>query len=75
MEPCGSPGPVADGIQVTPRTADGKRSGPDTVVRGAEEVGVLVAHNAYAPVTPSQPTGLSGASPTTTTLRIARPTP
>ncbi|MCI3271516.1 hypothetical protein [Streptomyces cylindrosporus] len=37
--------PASDGIHVTPLTAAGKRSGADTVVRGAEEVGGLVAHN------------------------------
>jgi hypothetical protein len=37
--------PAADGIHVTPLTATGKRSGADTIVRGAKEVGGLVAHN------------------------------
>ncbi|MFI1922175.1 hypothetical protein [Streptomyces sp. NPDC020377] len=37
--------PAADGVHVTPLTAAGKRSGADTVVKGAEEVGGLVAHN------------------------------
>ncbi|CAM5514785.1 hypothetical protein [Streptomyces aurantiogriseus] len=37
--------PAADGIHVTPLTAAGKRSGADTVVKGAKEVGGLVAHN------------------------------
>ncbi|MFF4036838.1 hypothetical protein [Streptomyces sp. NPDC001816] len=35
--------PAADGIQVTPLTAAGQRSGADTVVKGAKEVGGLVA--------------------------------
>ncbi|SDP40848.1 hypothetical protein SAMN04487981_12230 [Streptomyces sp. cf386] len=37
--------PASDGIHVTPLSADGKRSGADTVVKGAKEVGGLVAHN------------------------------
>lgn len=37
--------PAADGVHVTPLTAAGKRSGADTVVKGTEEVGGLVAHN------------------------------
>lgn len=37
--------PAADGVHVTPLTAAGKRSGADTVVKGAKEVGGLVAHN------------------------------
>ncbi|MFF4591251.1 hypothetical protein [Streptomyces sp. NPDC001388] len=37
--------PAADGVHVTPLTAAGKRSGADTVVKGAREVGGLVAHN------------------------------
>ncbi len=37
--------PAADGIHVTPLTSAGKRSGTDTVVKGAKEVGGLVAHN------------------------------
>ncbi|MEV0634424.1 hypothetical protein AB0I77_05490 [Streptomyces sp. NPDC050619] len=37
--------PAADGIHVTPLTSAGKRSGADTVVKGAKEVGGLVAHN------------------------------
>ncbi|MFF4269594.1 hypothetical protein [Streptomyces sp. NPDC001536] len=37
--------PASDGIHVTPLTAAGKRSGADTVVKGAKEVGGLVAHN------------------------------
>ncbi|MFK0280860.1 hypothetical protein ACIQVL_10360 [Streptomyces sp. NPDC090499] len=36
--------PAADGVHVTPLTAAGKRSGADTVVKGAKEVGGLVAH-------------------------------
>ncbi|MEU9152510.1 hypothetical protein AB0D59_18630 [Streptomyces sp. NPDC048417] len=37
--------PAADGVHVTPLTAAGKRSGTATVVKGAQEVGGLVAHN------------------------------
>ncbi|TPQ23844.1 hypothetical protein [Streptomyces sporangiiformans] len=37
--------PASDGIHVTPLTKAGKRSGADTVVKGAKEVGGLVAHN------------------------------
>ncbi|WP_328874602.1 hypothetical protein OHT76_33590 [Streptomyces sp. NBC_00287] len=37
--------PASDGIHVTPLTSAGKRSGADTVVKGAKEVGGLVAHN------------------------------
>ncbi|MCX5330529.1 MULTISPECIES: hypothetical protein [unclassified Streptomyces] len=37
--------PASDGIHVTPLTAAGKRSGSDTIVKGAKEVGGLVAHN------------------------------
>ncbi|WP_406442022.1 hypothetical protein OHB00_38750 [Streptomyces sp. NBC_00631] len=37
--------PAADGVHVTPLSAAGKRSGADTVVKGAKEVGGLVAHN------------------------------
>ncbi|MFG2028901.1 hypothetical protein [Streptomyces sp. NPDC048825] len=37
--------PASDGIHVTPLTKAGKRSGSDTVVKGAKEVGGLVAHN------------------------------
>lgn len=37
--------PAADGIHVTPLTADLQRRGPDVVVAGAREVGGLVAHN------------------------------
>ncbi|MFF1440322.1 hypothetical protein [Streptomyces sp. NPDC058295] len=37
--------PAADGVHVTPLTAAGKRSSADTVVKGAKEVGGLVAHN------------------------------
>lgn len=37
--------PAADGVHVTPLTAAGKRSAKDTVVKGAKEVGGLVAHN------------------------------
>ncbi|MFJ9894488.1 hypothetical protein ACIQPR_14335 [Streptomyces sp. NPDC091280] len=37
--------PAADGVHVTPLTAAGTRSGADTVVKGAKEVGGLVAHN------------------------------
>ncbi|MFC4498178.1 MULTISPECIES: hypothetical protein [Streptomyces] len=37
--------PATDGVHVTPLTAAGKRSGADTVVKGAKEVGGLVAHN------------------------------
>ncbi|MER6121302.1 hypothetical protein ABT173_01090 [Streptomyces sp. NPDC001795] len=37
--------PAADGIHVTPLTSAGRRSGADTVVKGAKEVGGLVAHN------------------------------
>ncbi|MDV9174422.1 hypothetical protein R6V09_30485, partial [Streptomyces sp. W16] len=37
--------PAADGVHVTPLSAAGTRSGADTVVKGAKEVGGLVAHN------------------------------
>ncbi|MFE3852958.1 hypothetical protein ACFXPN_17685 [Streptomyces griseorubiginosus] len=37
--------PASDGVHVTPLTSAGKRSGADTVVKGAKEVGGLVAHN------------------------------
>ncbi|MFJ1968676.1 hypothetical protein ACIO93_08395 [Streptomyces sp. NPDC087903] len=37
--------PAADGVHVTPLTGAGKRSGADTVVKGAKEVGGLVAHD------------------------------
>ncbi|WP_329260199.1 hypothetical protein OG223_40820 [Streptomyces sp. NBC_01478] len=37
--------PAADGVHVTPLNAAGLRSGADTVVKGAKEVGGLVAHN------------------------------
>lgn len=37
--------PAADGVHVTPLTAALGRSGPDTVVRGTQEVGGLVAHD------------------------------
>lgn len=37
--------PASDGIHVTPLTSAGKRSGADTVVKGAKEVGGLVAHS------------------------------
>ncbi|WLW51320.1 hypothetical protein [Streptomyces sp. YU58] len=37
--------PASDGVHVTPLTAAGKRSAADTVVKGAKEVGGLVAHN------------------------------
>ncbi|WAZ24929.1 hypothetical protein STRCI_006386 [Streptomyces cinnabarinus] len=37
--------PASDGIHVTPLTSAGKRSGADTVVKGAKEVGGLVAHD------------------------------
>ncbi|MFK0105983.1 hypothetical protein [Streptomyces sp. NPDC091217] len=37
--------PAADGVHVTPLTTAGKRSGADTVVKGAKEVGGMVAHN------------------------------
>ncbi|MGW0820213.1 hypothetical protein [Streptomyces sp. NPDC002845] len=37
--------PASNGIHVTPLTAAGKRAGADTVVKGAKEVGGLVAHN------------------------------
>jgi len=37
--------PASDGIHVTPLTSAGKRSGADTIVKGAKEVGGLVAHN------------------------------
>ncbi|MET8975121.1 hypothetical protein ABZX85_05820 [Streptomyces sp. NPDC004539] len=37
--------PAADGVHVTPLTAAGQRSGADSVVKGAKEVGGLVAHN------------------------------
>ncbi|MGW2379562.1 hypothetical protein [Streptomyces sp. NPDC001658] len=37
--------PASDGVHVTPLTAAGKRSGADTVVKGAKEVGGLVAHD------------------------------
>ncbi|MGW3130136.1 hypothetical protein [Streptomyces sp. NPDC001123] len=44
--------PAADGVHVTPLTAAGKRSGADTVVEGAQEVGGLVAHaNGFALLT------------------------
>ncbi|MFF5138729.1 hypothetical protein ACFY6U_03085 [Streptomyces sp. NPDC013157] len=44
--------PAADGVHVTPLTAGGKRSGADTVVKGAKEVGGLVAHtNGFALLT------------------------
>ncbi|MFJ2818786.1 hypothetical protein [Streptomyces sp. NPDC087294] len=44
--------PAADGVHVTPLTAAGKRSGTDTVVKGAKEVGGLVAHdNGFALLT------------------------
>ncbi|WP_089104593.1 hypothetical protein [Streptomyces hyaluromycini] len=44
--------PAADGVHVTPLTAAGKRSGADTVVKGAKEVGGLVAHaNGFALLT------------------------
>ncbi|MFE4963329.1 hypothetical protein [Streptomyces sp. NPDC056660] len=36
---------AADGVHVTPLTTAGKRSGADTVVKGAKEVGGLVAHS------------------------------
>ncbi len=37
--------PAADGVHVTPLTSAGKRAGGDAVVKGAKEVGGLVAHN------------------------------
>ncbi|WP_328677204.1 hypothetical protein OG226_12840 [Streptomyces sp. NBC_01261] len=37
--------PAADGVHVTPLNAAGLRSGADTIVKGAKEVGGLVAHN------------------------------
>ncbi|MEU6371975.1 hypothetical protein [Streptomyces sp. NPDC046909] len=37
--------PASDGIHVTPLTTAGKRAGADTIVKGAKEVGGLVAHN------------------------------
>ncbi|MEU6140166.1 cellulose binding domain-containing protein [Streptomyces sp. NPDC047081] len=37
--------PAADGIHVTPLTASLTRAGEDTVVKGAKEVGGLVAHD------------------------------
>ena len=37
--------PAADGVHVTPLTAAGRRSAKDMVVKGAKEVGGLVAHN------------------------------
>ncbi|MET7570397.1 hypothetical protein ABZT04_18105 [Streptomyces sp. NPDC005492] len=37
--------PAADGVHVTPLSAAGTRSGPDTIVKGAKEVGGLVAHD------------------------------
>ncbi|MDX3311368.1 hypothetical protein ACWGH3_29070 [Streptomyces sp. NPDC054884] len=37
--------PAADGVHVTPLTTAGRRSGADTVVKKAKEVGGLVAHN------------------------------
>ncbi|WP_405990055.1 hypothetical protein [Streptomyces sp. NBC_00986] len=37
--------PAADGVHVTPLNAAGLRSGADTVVKGAKEVGGLIAHN------------------------------
>ncbi|WP_416967827.1 hypothetical protein [Streptomyces sp. 4F14] len=37
--------PAADGVHVTPLTAAGLRAGADSVVKGAKEVGGLVAHN------------------------------
>jgi hypothetical protein len=37
--------PAADGVHVTPLNTAGLRSGADTVVKGAKEVGGLVAHN------------------------------
>ncbi|MFG2934681.1 hypothetical protein [Streptomyces sp. NPDC048282] len=44
--------PAADGVHVTPLTAAGRRSGADTVVKGAKEVGGLVAHtNGFALLT------------------------
>ncbi|WP_406006089.1 hypothetical protein OG440_07755 [Streptomyces sp. NBC_00637] len=44
--------PAADGVHVTPLTAAGKRSGADTVVKSAKEVGGLVAHdNGFALLT------------------------
>ncbi|MFF7467535.1 hypothetical protein [Streptomyces sp. NPDC008092] len=44
--------PAADGVHVTPLTAAGRRSGADTVVKGAQEVGGLVAHtNGFALLT------------------------
>ncbi|MFJ3669013.1 hypothetical protein ACIPSE_21440 [Streptomyces sp. NPDC090106] len=44
--------PAADGVHVTPLTATGSRSGADTVVKGAKEVGGLVAHdNGFALLT------------------------
>ncbi|MFJ3303661.1 hypothetical protein ACIPSA_11130 [Streptomyces sp. NPDC086549] len=44
--------PASDGVHVTPLTSAGKRSGTDTVVKGAKEVGGLVAHdNGFALLT------------------------
>ncbi|MGW7408200.1 hypothetical protein ACWGI9_31670 [Streptomyces sp. NPDC054833] len=44
--------PASDGVHVTPLTPAGKRSGADTVVKGAKEVGGLVAHdNGFALLT------------------------
>ncbi|GLP63824.1 hypothetical protein TUSST3_04450 [Streptomyces sp. TUS-ST3] len=37
--------PASDGVHVTPLTSAGKRSGADTVVKSAKEVGGLIAHN------------------------------
>ncbi|MGW3646335.1 hypothetical protein [Streptomyces sp. NPDC000878] len=37
--------PASDGVHVTPLTSAGKRAGGDAVVKGAKEVGGLVAHN------------------------------
>ncbi|MFF4543871.1 hypothetical protein [Streptomyces sp. NPDC001435] len=44
--------PASDGVHVTPLTPAGKRSGADTVVKGAKELGGLVAHdNGFALLT------------------------
>ncbi|MDX3451145.1 hypothetical protein PV396_04140 [Streptomyces sp. ME02-8801-2C] len=37
--------PASDGVHVTPLTSAGKRAGGDSIVKGAKEVGGLIAHN------------------------------
>ncbi|WP_105968863.1 hypothetical protein [Streptomyces geranii] len=37
--------PASDGVHVTPLTSAGKRAGGDAIVKGAKEVGGLVAHD------------------------------